>query len=146
MKKRFRARFQFSIGTEAPDDVAPQASPRAVHGPELDAAARVSATLDRGLRILLIVAGAAVFVLAVMLLATMDAGSRAQGGRTYVTIAALLILAALYRQHRRLDWRHRWPLWMEAPQEPAHRRYVTRSALPLLLAAIALVALAVYLP
>lgn len=145
MKKRFRARFQFSIGTEAPDDVAPQAVPRALHGPQIETTAGVSTMLDRGMRLVLVISAATVFVVAVMLLATMDAGSRAQGGRIYVTIAAILILGAIDKLYGRLEWRRR-PLWMEGPGEAAYRRYLGSSIVLLLTAAAALIALAIYLP
>ena len=145
MKKRFRAHFRWSIGTEAPDRLTPQAAPRTAHGPGLDGAARVSTMLDRGLRVVLIVSALAVFVVAALILATMDDGTRAQGGRVYVTIAAILILAAIDAQYGRLEWRRR-PLWMEGPGEAAYRRYLGSSVLLLLTAAAALIALAVYLP
>ena len=145
MKKRFRASFRWSIGTEAPDRLTPPAAPGTAHGPELDAAARVSTMLDRGLRVILIVSAIAVFVVAALILATMDDGTRAQGGRVYVTIAAILILAAIDGQYGRLEWRRR-PLWMEGPGQAAYRRYLGSSVLLLLTAAAALIALAVYLP
>jgi hypothetical protein len=145
VKKRFRARFRWSIGTGAPDGLTAQASPRAIRAPELEAAARAATMLDRGLRIILIVSAIAVFVAAALMLATMDAGTRAQGGRIYVTIAAILILAAIDGQYGRLEWRRR-PLWMEGPGEVAYRRYVVSSVGLLLAAAAALIALAIYLP
>lgn len=69
----------------------------------------------------------------------------AQGGRVYVTVAAILILAALDGQYGRLKWRRR-PLWMDGPGEAAYRRYLVSSTVLLGTAAAALIALAVYLP
>ena len=146
MKKRFRARFRWSFGSGAnPAASTPLDSPVSAHRPELQAIARVSTILDRGMRISLIVAAVAVFVLAVLILATMDEGSRAQGGRVYVTIVAILILAAIDRQYGRLEERRR-PLWMEGPGEAVYRRYLYWSLGLLLAAAAALIALAIYLP
>lgn len=145
MKKRFRARFRWSIGTGVPAGLDPQPLPGSARRPELEGLARVSTVLDRGLRIFLIVAAVAVFVVAVLILATMDEGSRAQGGRVYVTIAAIMILAAIDGLYGRLEMRRR-PLWMEGPGEAAYRRYLAWSVGLLLAAAVALIALAIYLP
>ena len=145
MKKRFRARFRWSIGAGAPVGPQPLDSPPAVRRPELETIARVSTILDRAMRILLIVAAVVVFVLAVLILATMDEGSRSQGGRVYVTIAAIFILAAIDAQYGRLEYRRR-PLWMEGPGEAAYRRYLFWSLGLLLAASVALIALAIYLP
>jgi hypothetical protein len=113
--------------------------------PVLDAAARVSVMLDRALRILLIGAAVAVFVVAVLILATMDDASRSQGGRVYVTIAAIFILGAIDGAYGRLEYRRR-PFWMEGPGEAAYRRYLYWSLGLLLAAAVTLIALAIYLP
>ena len=123
----------------------PQESRSPVHRPELEAVARMSMMLDRGLRILLIVAAVGVFIVAVLILATMDEASRGQGGRVYVTIAAIVTLAAIDGLYGRLEDRRR-PLWMEGPGEAAYRRYLGWSIGLLVAAAVALIALAIYLP
>lgn len=133
------------MGTGEPAGLDPKPLPGSARRPELEGLARVSTVLDRGVRIFLIVAALAVFVVAVLILATMDDGSRSQGGRVFVTIAAILILAAIDGQYGRLETRRR-PLWMEGPGEAAYRRYLAWSVGLLLAAAVALIALAIYLP
>jgi hypothetical protein len=129
----------------APAGLRPHESTASVRPPELEGLARVSTMLDRGLRILLIVAAVVIFVVAVLILATMDDASRSQGGRVYVTIVAIVILAAIDGAYGRLEERRR-PFWMEGPGEAAYRRYLYWSLGLLLAAAVALIALAIYLP
>jgi hypothetical protein len=101
--------------------------------------------LDRFLRIFLGVVAVGIVAGAVLLMLTMDGGSRSQGGRLYVAVAALLLLGAVDRQYARLAERRR-PLLMVGPGEAAYWRYVVRSAGLLLLAAVVLVGLALLLP
>ncbi len=145
MKKQFRARFRWSIGLGSPTGHKPHAVYDSANQPVLDAMDRVSTMLDRGMRIFLIGAAVVVFVIAALILATMDDASRSQGGRVYIAIAAILILGAIDTAYGRLEYRRR-PFWMEGPGEAAYRRYLLWSLALLLAAAAALIALAIFLP
>jgi hypothetical protein len=101
--------------------------------------------LDRSLRILLRGAALGIFAGAVLIMLGMDSSSRSQGGRLYVAVVAVVLLGTVEGQYARLVERRR-PLWTEGPGEAAYRRYVVRSAVLLLLAALVLMGLALRLP
>ena len=145
MKKQFRTRFRWSIGMGSPASHQPRAVYDSANQPVLDAMDRVSTVLDRGMRVFLIGAAAVVFVVAVLILATMDDASRSQGGRVYIAIAAIVMLGAIDTAYGHLEYRRR-PFWMEGPGEAAYRRYLLWSLGLLLAAAAALIALAIFLP
>jgi hypothetical protein len=131
-KPRTRVRFPSSPPPSpgAPDDRA-----------ALD---RLSAALDRFLRVFLIGAAIVVFVAAVMIIATMESSAASQGGRLYLAIVAIVILAGIDGCYGWLEQRRR-PFSMEGPGEHAYRRYLYVSLGLLLLAAAALIGLALIL-
>ena len=73
----------------------------------------------------------------------MDGGSRSQGGRFYVAIAAIVILGAVDSQFRKLVVR-RAPFSLGTTE--AESRYAMISLLLMLLSAVLLIGLAWYLP
>lgn len=101
------------------------------------------ATLDTVLRLLLAVVAAIVLVGAVLIMLTMDAGSRNQGGRWYVAVAALVVLGAIDSQFAWLV-RRREPIRLT--ESPGSRRYRIISFLLVLASAVALLGLALLLP
>jgi hypothetical protein len=104
---------------------------------------RVARTLEVGLAILLGVAASAILAGAIFLMLKMDAGSRSQGGRFYVALAALVALGAVESQLARLV-RRRAPLSLTTTA--GERRYMVVSLLLLLVAAVVLIGLALLLP
>ena len=112
--------------------------------------APIISTLDRTantreifLRILLGIVAIATLAGAVFLMVKMDSGSRSQGGRFYVAIAALVILAAVDSQFRKLISR-RQPFSLTTTE--AERRYDLVSLLPAVFSAVLLIGLAWLLP
>jgi hypothetical protein len=100
-------------------------------------------TLDIFLRILLSVVAVATLAGAVFLMLKMDSGSRGQGGRFYVAIAALVILGAVDSQFRKLVVR-RAPFSLTTTE--AESRYSLVSLLLLLISAVVLIGAAWLLP
>ena len=84
-----------------------------------------------------------VFVAGVVIIATMEPSAASQGGRFYLAIVALVILAGIDGSYGWLEQRRR-PFSMEGPGEHAYRRYLYIS-LGLLLAAAVLIGLALIL-
>jgi hypothetical protein len=104
---------------------------------------RTANTLDMFLRILLSIVAIATVAGAVFLMLKMDSGSRIQGGRFYVAIAALFILGAVDSQFRKLVAR-RAPFSLTTTE--AESRYGLISLLLLLLSAVVLFGVAWFLP
>ena len=100
--------------------------------------------LERGLWILLGLLAIAIPAGAVFLMLKMDGGSRSQGGRFYVAIAALVALGAVDSQFRRLVIRRMPSFSLETTAK--QRRYSLVSLLLLLTSAVALIGLAWLLP
>ena len=100
--------------------------------------------LERGLSILLGLVAIAILASAVFLMVKMDGGSRSQGGRFYVAIAALMLLGAVDSQYGRLVSR-RMPLF-SLKTTVEERQYRVVSLLLLLGSAVLLIGLAWLLP
>jgi hypothetical protein len=98
---------------------------------------------EHGLWMLLLCLAASIVGGAGFVMLRMDAGSRVQGGRYYVAIGALVLLAVLDKQIERVVVR-RAPLYFGV--SPPERRYAAVSLVLWLLSAVVLVALAVLLP
>ena len=79
------------------------------------------------------------------MMGTMDSGFRSHGSRLYVAVVALLLLGWVDSQYARLAERRR-PFSIEGPGECEYRRYLLRSAVLLLLAAVVLLGPALLLP
>ena len=103
----------------------------------------ISRGLERFLLVFLAAVAGAVLVIAVSMMASIDGGSRSQGGRLYVAVGALVVLGALDTQFDRV-MRRRLPLLQL--DTPEYRRYRIGSLLFLFLAAIVLFGLALRLP
>jgi len=80
---------------------------------------------------------------AVFLMIQMDGGSRSQGGRFYVAIAALVLLGAVESQFKKLVER-RMPFSLTTTRE--ERLYSLVSLLLMLMSAVVLIGLAWLLP
>jgi hypothetical protein len=80
---------------------------------------------------------------ALLIMMTMDAGSRSQGGRIYVAIGAMVALGAIDNRFRWLA-RRRYGPWLIEPW--GYYRYRTQSLLLLALAAAVLFGFALLLP
>jgi hypothetical protein len=104
---------------------------------------RTANALDIFLRILLSIVAIATVAGAAFLMLKMDGGSRSQGGRFYVAIAALVILGALDSQFEKLVAR-RAPFSLTTTE--AQSRYCLISLLVLLLSAVVLFGAALLLP
>jgi hypothetical protein len=104
---------------------------------------RTANTLDIFLRLLLSIVSVATVAGAIFLMLKMDSGSRSQGGRFYVAIAALVILGAVDSQFRKLVVR-RAPFSLGTTE--AESRYAMVSLLLMLLSAVLLIGLAWFLP
>jgi hypothetical protein len=104
---------------------------------------RTANTLDIFLRLLLSIVSVATVAGAIFLMLKMDSGSRSQGGRFYVAIAALVILGAVDSQFRKLVVR-RAPFSLGTTE--AESRYAMVSLLLMLLSAVLLIGLAWLLP
>jgi hypothetical protein len=99
--------------------------------------------LDAFLRILLGIIAVATLAGAIFLMLKMDSGSRSQGGRFYVAIAALVLLGAVDSQFRKLVIR-RMPFSLTTTA--AESRYAMVSLLLMLVSAVVLIGLAWFLP
>jgi hypothetical protein len=136
-----------SAGTDRPESAtaanASIAAPPRQREPMMTALDQTANTLDSFLRILLGIIAVATLAGAVFLMLKMDSGSRSQGGRFYVAIAALVILGAVDSQFRKLVIR-RLPFSLTTTD--AERRYAMVSLLLLLVSAVALIGLAWLLP
>src|SRR6185503_5818816 len=110
--------------------------------PIMNALDHTANTLDTFLRILLIIVAVVTLAGAIFLMLKMDSGSRSQGGRLYVAIAALFILGAVDSQFRKLVER-REPFSLTTTE--AESRYAFVSLIVLLLAAVVLFGAAWYL-
>jgi hypothetical protein len=119
------------------------AKPPRQHEPILKALDQTANALDTFLRILLGIVAIVTLAGAIFLMLKMDGGSRGQGGRFYVAIAALFILGAVESQFRKLVER-RAPFSLTTTD--AESRYALISLLLLLLAAVVLFGAAWYLP
>ena len=104
---------------------------------------RTANALDIFLRIFLVIVAIATVAGAIFLMLKMDSGSRSQGGRFYVAIAALVILGAVESQFRKLVER-RAPFSLTTTD--AERRYALICLLLLLLSAVVLFGVAWLLP
>lgn len=104
---------------------------------------RTANALDIFLRILLSIVAIATVAGATFLMLKMDSGSRSQGGRFYVVIAALVILGAVDSQFRKLVAR-RAPFSIGTTE--AESRYGLISLLLLLISAVVLFGAALLLP
>ena len=111
--------------------------------PIMKALDQTANTLDSYLRILLGIVAVATLAGAIFLMLKMDNGSRSQGGRFYVAIAALVILGAVDSQFRKLVER-RAPFSLTTTE--AESRYASISLLVLLLSAVVLFGAAWRLP
>jgi len=122
---------------------APTPNPRREREPIMAGLERTANALDIFLRILLSIVAIATVVGAAFLMLKMDSGSRGQGGRFYVAIAALVILGAVDSQFRKLVAR-RAPFSLTTTE--AESRYSLISLLVLLLSAVVLFGVAWLLP
>ena len=113
--------------------------------PTMAAIERGSHALERFLLALLGVAAVVVFGFGVLIIATMDASARGQGGRFYVALAAVVALGALDGQAVRLAER-RWGSVGLFGASGAARRFAVLTTLSLVLAAALLLGLALLLP
>lgn len=122
---------------------APAPNPPREREPIMTALDQTANTLDTFLRVLLGIVSVATVAGAVFLMLKMDGGSRSQGGRFYVAIAALVILGAVDSQFRKLVTR-RAPFSLTTTE--AESRYSLVSLLLLLIAAVVLFGVAWLLP
>src|SRR6266545_6483463 len=122
---------------------APTPNPRREREPIMAGLERTANALDIFLRILLSIVAIATVVGAAFLMLKMDSGSRGQGGRFYVAIAALVILGAVDSQFRKLVAR-RAPFSVGTTE--AESRYGLISLLLLLLSAVVLFGAALLFP
>jgi hypothetical protein len=134
-------------GTDRPDFATAAntstVSPPHQREPIMNALDHTANTLDTFLRILLIIVAVVTLAGAIFLMLKMDSGSRSQGGRLYVAIAALFILGSVDSQFRKLVER-REPFSLTTTE--AESRYAFVSLIVLLLAAVVLFGAAWYLP
>ena len=103
-------------------------------------AGNIADTLERFLRIFLIVVAIGILVGAVVIIAIMDASSRSQGGRIFVAILAVVALGGVDAQYGRLVARR---MSLSAGD---FWRYRIRSLFLMLAAAVLLLGLALFLP
>ncbi len=103
---------------------------------------RLDDVLTRVLRILLVGVAVAILAGAAFLMTQLDAGSRSQGGRWFVAVAALVALGAV---DSRYAWLRRREL-LTLTETPGYRRYRVRSLLLLVAAAGFLFGCAFLLP
>jgi hypothetical protein len=106
---------------------------------------RVARALERFARIYLSIAAVATFACGVFLLVIMSRTSEGLGARLIVAVATVLLLGWIDTRFGWLAERRR-PFSMSGPGESAYRRYLARSAVLLLLAALVLGGLALLLP
>jgi len=136
-----------AAGTERPESATAAnksiANPPHEREPILKALDQTANTLDTCLRILLGIVAVATLAGAIFFMLKMDSGSRSQGGRFYVAIAALVILAAVDSQFGKLVER-RAPFSLTTTE--AESRYASISLLVLLLSAVVLFGAAWRLP
>jgi hypothetical protein len=136
-----------SAGTDRPESAIATnestANPSHEREPIMKALGQTANALDTFLRILLGIVSVATVGGAIFLMLKMDGGSRSQGGRFYVAIAALVILGAVDSQFRKLVVR-RAPFSLGTTE--AESRYAMISLLLMLLSAVLLIGLAWYLP
>ncbi|HEY2919628.1 MAG TPA: hypothetical protein VGK77_11625 [Candidatus Binatia bacterium] len=111
--------------------------------PIMKALDQTANALDTFLRLLLGIVSVATVAGAIFLMLKMDSGSRSQGGRFYVAIAALVILGAVDSQFRKLVVR-RAPFSLTTTE--AESRYSLVSLLLLLISAVVLIGAAWLLP
>ena len=113
------------------------------HEPIIAALSQTANTLETFLRMLLGIVTVATVAGAIFLMLKLDSGSRSQGGRFYVAIAALVILGAVDSQFRKLVVR-RAPFSLTTTE--AESRYALISLLLLLITAVVLFGAAWLLP
>jgi len=111
--------------------------------PIITALSQTANTLETFLRMLLGIISVATVAGAIFLMLKLDSGSRSQGGRFYVAIAALVILGAVDSQFRKLVAR-RAPFSLTTTE--AESRYALISLLLLLITAVVLFGAAWLLP
>jgi hypothetical protein len=136
-----------SAGTVQPKFSATFNSPTLNSPPELEtvttALKQTANTLETFLRIFLSLVAVATVAGAIFIMLKMDGGSRSQGGRFYVAIAALVILGAVDSQFRKLVER-RAPFSIGTTDAESH--YALISLLLLLVAGVVLFGAAWLLP
>jgi hypothetical protein len=131
-----RPEFPWAVDTSTPSHP---------HGRErtLTVLDQTERALEAFLRILLSLVVVAILVGAVLMMLTMDAASRSQGGRFYAAVVAVVLLGLVDTQFARLAKRRNPLSWIETAE---YRRYQVRSLLLLLLSTLVLVGLALLLP
>jgi hypothetical protein len=136
-----------TAGTDRPESAATAnastTNPSHQREPIIKALGQTANALDTFLRILLGIVSVATVAGAIFLMLQMDGGSRSQGGRFYVAIAAIVILGAVDSQFRKLVTR-RAPFSLGTTE--AESRYALVSLLLMLLSAVLLIGLAWFLP
>ena len=148
--------LESALGIQSPSSPAPDARPDSAatvnvsftstpqkQAPMIKALDQTANALETLLRLLLGAVSFATVAGAIFLMLKMDGGSRSQGGRFYVAIAALIILGAVDSQFRKLVER-RAPFSIGTTE--AESRYALVSLLLLLLSAIVLFGAAWFLP
>jgi len=111
--------------------------------PIMTAIDKAANSLDTFLRILLGIVSLAILAGAIFLMVKLDSGSRSQGGRFYVAIAALVILGAVDSQFRQLIER-RAPFSIATTETES--RYAMVSLLLMLISTVVLFGAAWFLP
>jgi hypothetical protein len=136
-----------SAGTDRPESAtvanASIANPAQEREPIMKALDQTANALDIFLRIFLVIVAIATVAGAIFLMLKMDGGSRSQGGRFYVAIAALFILGAVDSQFRKLVER-RAPFSIGTTEAESH--YALISLLLLLVSGVILFGAAWLLP
>src|SRR6266540_2187714 len=122
---------------------APTPNPPHEREPIMTALGQTTNALDIFLRILLGIVSVAAVAGAIFLMLKMDSSSRSQGGRLYVSIAALVILGAVDSQFRKLVARR---AQFSVGTTEAESRYGLISLLLLLLSAVVLFGAALLFP
>lgn len=128
--------FSVTVNASAPN-------PSHEREPIMTALSETANTLETFLRMLLGIVSVATVAGAIFLMLKLDSGSRSQGGRFYVAIAALVILGAVDSQFRKMVAR-RAPFSLGTTE--AESRYALISLLVLLLSAVVLFGAAWLLP
>jgi hypothetical protein len=137
-----------SGGNDRPTDGAPTVNVSFTSAPQeaapvMNALKRTADTLETLLRLLLCAVSFAIVAGAIFLMLKMDSGSRSQGGRFYIAIAALVILGVVDSAFRKLVIR-RAPLSFGTTD--AESRYAMISLLLLLVSGVILFGAAWLLP
>ena len=136
-----------SAGTDRPESATvanvSTVNPSHQREPFMKAFEQTANTLETLLRLLLGAVSFATVAGAIFLMLKIDGGSRSQGGRFYVAMAALVILGAVDSEFRKLVARHA-PFSIGTTE--AESRYALVSLLLLLLSAVVLFGAAWFLP